>query len=455
MKIRSTLLPIHSDTGRSTPFHSHRFPSLLQSALLSRSKSILAASLTVLICRVTLAQVDTLAQSADDMFATARQKAFSGERQEARKLCTIILARNPSYIDARVLMGRTYAWDGRYDSARAELSRALAKRPTYKDALDALTDVELWDHRYVEAIEIADRGLRSYPNEKSLLLKKARALKNLGRNDEALTILDRLEQIDPSGAGVSSLLRELNMTAHRNGVAVRYSTDRFSAKYDPMHYADFQVSRWTKYGSIFGRLNYARRFQSDGLQPEIDWYPSIAEGVYGYLNYGFSASDLFPKHRAGAELYSSLPWNFEGSAGFRHLYFSASRHITIYTGSLGLYFGSYWLALRPYLTSDKAGFSKSLSFNLRRYFGDGDNFLLLRGGVGFAVDERAMQSSAGFGGTEVFYLKAQTVGLGWQGSLGINYLLFATVDITRQELGVPPGTYVTMYSLSIELRARF
>jgi hypothetical protein len=66
-----------------------------------------------------------------------------------------------------------------------------------------------------------------------------------------------------------------------------------------------------------------------------------------------------------------------------------------------------------------------------------------------------MQSSTGLGGKEVFYLKAQTLGVGWQQSLSTQYLFFVTFDVTNQELSTRAEEYVTMYSLSIELRARF
>lgn len=115
------------------------------------------------------AQIDTLKPNSDELFALAREKAFAGQREEARQLCKTILARSPSYSDARVLLGRTYAWDGRREEARAEFYKLLEEKPSHKDALDALLDVELWDNRLERALDIANRGLNFSPSDEDFL----------------------------------------------------------------------------------------------------------------------------------------------------------------------------------------------------------------------------------------------------------------------------------------------
>lgn len=393
--------------------------------------------------------------SSEELFALARQKAFAGQREEARSLCRTILARSPFYHDARVLLGRTYAWDSRWEEARTEFHRVLDERPDYSDALNALLDVELWESKFDRALEIADRALSAHPSDEDLLVKKVKALKGLGRDGEALRVLNILEDLNPSLAEIAALRQNLNAAPVLNEVGINYATDRFSGTYDPMHYGYLQLSRRTPFGSIFGRLNYSNRFGSTGTQFETDLYPRLTDGVYAYLNYGYSLNLLFPRHRTGAEIYTKLPSSYEGSVGFRYLYFGPSSDVTIYTGSLGLYFGSYWVSFRPYFIPNDAGVSKSASLTLRRYLSDAENFLSLRAGAGFSADERALQSSTGFLGQEVFFLKSQTAGVGWQQTFATNNLIIATFDVTNQELSFSPGNYVLMYSLSIGMRARF
>ena len=402
-----------------------------------------------------VAQVDTLKLSSDELFALARQRAFDGHREEARRLCAEVLRQSPSYTDARVLMGRTYAWDQRWDEARAEFQKVLSVTPSHRDALAALLDVELWGERFGPALELAGRALQSYPSGEEFLIKKIRALTGLGRDDEALLVLNALEDLNPSLADIAVLRRSIKSTAMKSGIGVNYAADRFSDTYGPMNSAYLQLSRRTSYGSLFARLNLADRFDTRGVQVETDLYPRLADGVYAYLNYGYSLSNLFPRHRAGAEIYTKLPSSYEGSLGLRHLYFGKASSVTIYTGSLGLYFGSYWVSLRPYFIPIDAGLSKSASISLWRYFSDAENFVALKLGAGFSADERTVQSSAGFQGEDIFYLKSQTVGVGWQQSLTTYILLVTMFDLTNQEISFRPGTYTMMYSLSLGLRATF
>ncbi len=236
---------------------------------------------------------------------------------------------------------------------------------------------------------------------------------------------------------------------------MNFAIDRFSDTYGPMNSGFIELTRRTAYGSLFARLNYASRFGTRGIQAETDLYPRLTDGIYAYLSYGYSTSELYPRHRAGAELYTKLPSSYEGSVGLRHLFFGPASSVTIYTGSIGLYFGSYWISVRPYLIPNDAGLTKSASVTLRRYLGDAENFISLKAGAGFSADERTIQSSTGFSGQEVFYLKSQTVGAGWQQGLSTYLLLVAMCDVTNQEISFKPGNYTTMYSLSLGLRARF
>jgi YaiO family outer membrane protein len=410
-----------------------------------------------LLCLVShgIGQTDIDKLTADQIFSKARTEAFAGNREEARRLCRVVIARNPSYYDVQVFLARTYAWDEQYVEARSLLSSVLRESPSNKEAIEALTDVELWDKNFQSALEVANRGLSSYPRDEELLLKKARALARLGKDEEALTVLLTLEEINPTRTEVVSLMESVKARSVLNGIGVNYAFDRFSDVYDAMNYVSFQLSRKTSYGSAFARLNYTDRFQAHGIQVEADLYPRLGDGVYAYLNYGFSQSTLFPKHRLGAEFYTKLPSSFEGSIGLRYLSFDASSTVTMYTGTIGYYFGNYWLSFRPYFIPNHSGISNSASVTMRRYIGDADTFVSLHAGAGFSADERSIQSSAGFTGQEVFYLKSQTIGLGWQQNIGSVSMLLGTLDVVNQELSFSPGNYVTMYSLSIGFRTRF
>jgi YaiO family outer membrane protein len=422
-----------------------------------RSMHVLLPFIITLISSVTFCfgQSGTSTLTPDQLFMKARQEALTGDREEARRLCRVILARNPEYVDVRILLARTYAWDAQYIEARSILKLVLRDHPTIKDALEALVDVELWDTEYETALNLANQGLASYPRDEELLLKKAKALNGLDRGAEALTVLLVLEEMNPSRKEIVALMESIRARSALNGAGVTYAFDRFSDVYDLMNYASLHLSRNTSYGSIFARLNYTDRFHFDGTQMEFDLYPRITDGVYAYLNYGYSTSTLFPKHRLGAEVYSKLPSRLEGSVGMRYLSFDPSTRVTMYTGTLGYYFGTYWVSFRPYFIPNDAAVTNSASVTLRRYVGEGETYVSLHAGAGFSADERSLQSSAGFSGKDVFSLKSQTFGVGWQQNLNAVTLLLMSFDIVNQELSFSPDNYVTMYSCSIGIRTRF
>jgi YaiO family outer membrane protein len=400
------------------------------------------------------AQSDTTL-GADELFMIARQRAFSGHRAEARILLKQILRRSPDYVDVRVLLGRTYAWDGKYDSARIELRRALKSNPSSVDAFEALIDNEVWSEHYDAALAAAEEALKHNPNNDELFVRKATALRHLGRDYEALTALARAEDINPSNPDISDMREQIRSKSMYYSLSLNYTGDKFSEIYDPMHLAYLQLSRRTPIGSVFARLNYGYRFQTNGIQEEVDFYPRIMTGYYAYLNYGYSASDIFPKHRGGGELYGKLPSSMEGSLGFRYLYFGPGSSVTIYTGSLSLYLGNYYFSLRPYFTPNGSSLSHSFDLLVRKYFSDADSYLYATGGIGYTPDERDVLLSTGTSGKETYFLKSQNVGVGIQYSLSIHYVLSASLEETHQELSFSPGNYVYDYTLSAGMKVVF
>ena len=410
--------------------------------------------LTLLIASSPLfAQQDTLVLGVDELFSVARMRAFEGRHEDARVLLRKILKRSPDYSDVRILLGRTLAWDGKYDSARAEFGVVLKADARNRDALLALVDVELWSDRFQDAVSLCDQGLKLRPNDDELGIKKARALRNLGNDKEALAVLGRAEDANPSNPDIAPLRDQIRLMSLYYSVSANYTYDYFSEIYDPMHLGYVQVSRRTSLGSVFGRLNYGYRFKSPGIQGEVDFYPRIKSGIYAYVNYGYSGDDIFPKHRFGAEVYGRLPSSMEGSVGLRYLYFGPNSHVTIYTGSLGIYEGNFYFVLRPYITPNNSSFSRSLSFLVRKYNGDADNYFSFKGSVGFTPDERTIVLSTGENGKETYFLKSQNIGVGCQVALQTTLLLTATYDLTHQELIFSRGEYVYDHSVSIGLKS--
>ncbi len=144
--------------------------------------------------------------------------------------------------------------------------------------------------------------------------------------------------------------------------------------------AEFQLRE--SFGTFIPRLNFANRFSNSELQLEADAYVLFSKKTYLYLNTGFAEGKVFPKGRAGIELYHTFPIDFEISVGYRYLYFSSTK-VNIYTGSIGYYFGNYWISFRPFFVNESNDKTKS-TFTMigRKYFADSENYLTIRVGFG-------------------------------------------------------------------------
>lgn len=185
-----------------------------------------------------------------------------------------------------------------------------------------------------------------------------------------------------------------------NKLTLGYELDIYkrASDYGPWHLAYLDYSHRFPFMTFIGRFNFANRSfggaPRNGVQFELDAWPKITEGVYGYLNLGYSPSAIFPLIRAGAEPYFKLPWSMETSLGIRYLRFVSSTtdsvsNVFIFTGHLGKYYKDYWFSIRPFVTFKPAGVSLSGIFLARRYFKDADNYLGVMLGYGSSPEELA------------------------------------------------------------------
>ena len=278
------------------------------------------------------------------------------------------------------------------------------------------------------------KGLKFYPEDEDFLYRKASILLDLLAFDEALLAVKVLLTVYPNDARGIKLHKDILSANMKYTLGISYGLDLFSRTYAPANYASMQLSRANKWGSSIVRLNYSARFSSTGIQPEVDLYPKIADGVYAYLNYGYSSSTLFPRHRMGGEIYARLPKRLEASGGIRYLYFGTGSNVLIYTGSFGWYINNLWISYRPYVTPDRSGTSFSSTILIRKYFSDGNNYLGFKGGFGFSPDETRIQSGAGLSVDGIYVLKSQHLGITWQKTFSNNFTLNAKLHVDA------PGT---------------
>ena len=311
--------------------------------------------------------------SAQEENVRTRASSLFGEDkpEKAFALLNEHLKTNPNDSDARVLVGLICSWDKRYDEGRRAFRVVLDDDPDYKDAVLGLINLELWSGQSERAEELAKQGLTLRPKDPDYqaALAKVQASRKAAAADPV-----------PAAAGAETK-NPKDETTWETGLA--QSNIWYSDKRSSWHETAATVSRNTSIGWITARFSHASWFGEGSNLIEIESYPRIRPGTYGFIEGAFSPdATLYARRRFGAEIFQNLPKGFEASAGIRYMRFGATDTI-LYTGSVGKYFGNWWLLGRTFVSPDSLfGASKSLQVSGRRYFKDADHFLGFRFGIG-------------------------------------------------------------------------
>ncbi|MBU8893565.1 MAG: YaiO family outer membrane beta-barrel protein [Bacteroidales bacterium] len=366
-------------------------------------------------------------QDVDSLFNIARELAFNGNREEARKVCNQILNTKPTYLDAAVLKGRTYAWDKMYDSSVVSFQYVFSHKIGHRDGISAMTDVLIWSKNYEEALKYANIGISFHPTHQDFYIKKATILLKIDEIEKAKKALSQVLDLNPSNEKALAILKKENQKLMLSKIEVVHDFEFFQEPYiRRRHLTYISYANKTPIGSVIARL-YVNDIVKDnehiyqnelGYQAELTAYPKIANGLYSYVSYGYGFNRLFPKHRAGLELFKSLPWSFETSLGFRYMQFisstdSSKKDIFVLTGSLGKYYKNFWFSFRPYITPKDVGVSQSYFLTIRYYLSSADRYIFLQSGIGSTPDE----SSGDVVDYELYKLDKKKIKIGYEGPI--------------------------------------
>lgn len=388
----------------------------------------------------------------DASFFAARELAFSGKRKEAKDTLTAILTEYPQYTDVSNLLGKIYSWEGEYDKARAQFNKVTSSHSKDKEAWIAAVSNEMYAQNYTIAVGLSNKALLFIQGDPDLERLREQALQNVNTKYSAASDFSgNLLVVQDSVAG------NTKEKILKNKLGIFGVLDVFDVVFDPMIATSLEYTRTTKMGSVIPRINYANRFQTSGIQYEIDLYPKFSKIFYGYFNYGYSNAPIYPDHRVGAELYANLPNAFETSIGLRYLEFENIK-ANIITGSAGLYTGNYYFSLRPYITlpvgSNPVGVSGSLL--VRKYLKDKDNYFGLNAAVGYAPELRQLRAGDTLLAETLLYIESQQLSLEYQftgASLSSIYRL--NVGVLRQELAFDAGNFFWAVSAGISYQFKF
>lgn len=331
--------------------------------------------------------------SADGLLLLARKAAFEDKNYElAKSRLYRALAISPNYGDIKIFLGRIHTWAKEYDSARYYFLSVLKANAEYEDASVGLADLEYWNDDNNRALLVINEALAYHPQSQDLLIRKAKILNAMRRYAEAQSAVEQLLAINRNNSEARSLANRIKQSAAKNAIGLSYDYVSFDKQFsDPWHLVGFDYTRTTGIGSITGRINYANRFKSNGIQYELEAYPHISKTFYSYVSVGYSDSvGVFPHWRGGFSLYANLPKSFEGELGIRYLQFSGDPTF-IYTAYLGKYYKSWLFSGRTYLTPGTFTKTISASYNIsaRYYYGGADDVIGATLGYGISPDDRS------------------------------------------------------------------
>lgn len=309
------------------------------------------------------------------------------DRGEEIRALQDTLAAAPGDGDTRVRLGAMLSWEGRYDEARQVLAPLLLDPAPRGDAVQAAFHVELWSGHLEAAEGLAAAARAREPRDATWLLLHARALHALGRREEALSTLDVLLDLSPGHPEARAFKEQVRAESRAWEAAVGATADTFSDGRSPWLETEEVLSRRTGLGSVYARHRHAWRYGLQDDQGELEWYPTLGSGTWGYVEVAVSpAHRLYPLVRYAVDLNRTLPRAWEVSGGFRQLWFvgTTPTRVDLLTVSGARYQGSWYLVGRLYLVPTSP--SGSLHVSARYYLGDQGTWVGARYGHGLASE---------------------------------------------------------------------
>ena len=150
--------------------------------------------------------------------------------------------------------------------------------------------------------------------------------------------------------------------------AATYEYDYLGGGASPWSELVLDIARRFDAGTFVARANLAERFGKKGHQLEAEAYPHLAQHAYAYAAIAVSPSrDVFVPLRVAFEPYYNFASGWEASAGIRYFHTPGPKVLTV-TGTVGKYFGNYWISGRPSLSTAAGARSFTAAIIGRKYF---------------------------------------------------------------------------------------
>lgn len=210
------------------------------------------------------------------------------------------------------------------------------------------------------------------------MVERATILRQQNRRARAAEVIERAALLAPHRADVQRL-REL-LEFEVNGWEAMAGADfkDWDDTRPGWREGEITLRRNTKAGPFLVRGAQVERAGRTDEKVEFEIYPAFRSG-YLALGGGFAPDAvLYPRSTLSAELYKTLPADFEISGGYRRLNF-IDQSVDVATGSLGRYFGNFFVGSR---VNHFTSYGTSVTGIVRRYFSDDGQYVSVYGSTG-------------------------------------------------------------------------
>jgi len=405
------------------------------------------------------APVVMISADPDSAFSQARELAYSGDYQTSRKVLDLLLLDDPGNYQYRLFKARTFVWDEKYENARNLIRNLIVEDTNAYSPYELRVQNERFAKQNALCILYCDDGIKRFPdNNEFFYVSKVQAQTTNNDPRGAFETVEEALEKYPENNELKQLKTFLLNQLIVDGIAVGGSVDYFTRNIEPWYLAFIQYGRQTKIGAIIGRVNYGSRVigpdRIPGVQGEVDIYPRLSRKSYGYVNVGYSPSEIFPSFRLGLEYFSMLGnSSFEGSLGIRYMDFITNQ-VVMYTGSLGYYWGNEYASFRPFIIVDQNnGIGANYNFLYRKFYSGKGDFLQITAGFGAAPDERLL-SVINDEDVPTLLLSSQYVGFGYQKLASPKLYTRVDLTLTRQEIFGRQDEYFGIITIGLTLGYR-
>lgn len=296
----------------------------------------------------------------------------------------------PDYIDFHLALGRNYDLLKVKDSARFYYNYVIDKNPKYEDAFIYLINLDLEDKNYSEALDVSHKAIELYPDNKTFRLKRIAIYSLQNDTQNEAKYLKSIRTKFPNDPDIEQQLFALYSKTNIDRVGAYYNITTIDREgVGPWHLVSADYMHQRTWGSLIGRVSYAKRLSSDlvqasGLQFEAESYLFAKKNNYSYIDVAYSKDSAFPEWRLGYSYFHNFNKGWEADLGVRYIAMQDNSNLKTLNVGLGKYFGSYWVNLRSYIQED----SPSFTLTGRYYYKTKYDYVTLIAGYGTSPDDR-------------------------------------------------------------------